>query len=258
MNCDKCLALISDFLDGTLTGESRVLVSNHLKSCVECTAVHQELDTILNAAHEERYNYAAVPNERALWLRVRNTIEADLERDARRALAGEAAGSPRRNKSFGLREESLWTKLLSKRWQLSLPQLAAAVMAIIITVSFVTALGLRGINSDGVESIAAAPVSSSQGTAEISGRTVVKFNPDDYVRQQQPKIEYWNQRVEQHKARWSPRMRAAFERNIKVIDQSVNDSLSELRHSPHDEVLEEMLNSALQNKVEILKEFSEL
>jgi len=76
--------------------------------------------------------------------------------------------------------------------------------------------------------------------------------------QQQQAISYWNQRVEVNKARWSQDMRATFERNLKVIDQAVNDSMAELNRNPHDEVSEEMLNAALNEKLALLKEFADL
>ena len=52
-------------------------------------------------------------------------------------------------------------------------------------------------------------------------------------------------------------MRASFERSVGVLDQAVNESLADLQQNPHDEVAEEMLNSALQDKIELLKEFGE-
>ena len=76
--------------------------------------------------------------------------------------------------------------------------------------------------------------------------------------QQQQAINYWNQRVETNKARWNQGMRDTFERNLKVIDQAVNDSLNELNRDPHDEVSEEMLNAALNEKLALLREFSDL
>jgi hypothetical protein len=86
----------------------------------------------------------------------------------------------------------------------------------------------------------------------------VDANVLDRTRQQQQMIDYWNQRVEMNKVRWSPQMRATFDRNLRVIDQAVNDSLSELSKNPHDEVSEEMLNAALSEKLAILKEFADL
>ncbi len=70
-------------------------------------------------------------------------------------------------------------------------------------------------------------------------------------------IDYWNQRIEKRKANWNPRMRDAFERSMVVIEDAVNDSHGELARNPHDEVSEEMLNAALRDKMELLREFSE-
>jgi hypothetical protein len=71
-------------------------------------------------------------------------------------------------------------------------------------------------------------------------------------------INYWNQRVEMNKVRWNQDMRATFERNMQVIDQAVDQSLNELNRNPHDEVSEQMLNDALNDKLSLLKEFSDL
>jgi hypothetical protein len=80
----------------------------------------------------------------------------------------------------------------------------------------------------------------------------------DRFRQQQQVIAYWNERVELNKARWNPQMRETFDKNMSVIDSAVNDSIRQLSQNPHDEVSEEILNAALNDKVELLKEFAEL
>ncbi|MCA1817300.1 MAG: hypothetical protein LC746_13075 [Acidobacteria bacterium] len=71
-------------------------------------------------------------------------------------------------------------------------------------------------------------------------------------------IEYLKQRVEQRRARWDPRVSETFDRNMGVIDETVNEMLKELDERPHDEVSEEALNAAMRDKIELLKEFSEL
>ena len=53
-------------------------------------------------------------------------------------------------------------------------------------------------------------------------------------------------------------MRETFDRNMSVIDAAVDDSMSRLKQNPHDEVSEEILNAALNDKLALLKEFSEL
>ena len=86
----------------------------------------------------------------------------------------------------------------------------------------------------------------------------VPIDLDRLKPQQQQTIKYWNARIDINRARWSPQMRDTFDRNLGVIDQAVNDSLKELNKTPHDEVSEEMLNAALNEKIALLKEFSEL
>jgi hypothetical protein len=64
--------------------------------------------------------------------------------------------------------------------------------------------------------------------------------------------------VELNKARWSPEMRDTFDRNLQVIDAAVTQSLNELNRNPHDDISEQMLNESLNDKLALLKEFSDL
>ncbi|HKG97237.1 MAG TPA: hypothetical protein VKA97_05465, partial [Pyrinomonadaceae bacterium] len=83
-------------------------------------------------------------------------------------------------------------------------------------------------------------------------------NVNDRVWQRRQVINYWNERVELNKVRWSAEMRETFDRNMKVIDETVADSLNEVNRNPHDEISEQMLNEALNDKLALLKEFSDL
>ena len=128
-----------------------------------------------------------------------------------------------------------------------MPQLAASAAVIVLVVSLATAVGLRRWeNAQGIGPVASPPT----GTAATNVR--------DRMWQQQQAISYWNQRIETNKVRWNQEMRDTFDRNLKVIDQAVNDSLNELNRDPHDEVSEEMLNAALNEKLALLREFSDL
>ena len=239
MNCDRCQELLSDLLDGSITAEDRALLNKHYDECFGCVALRDDLCAIVSVAHEERERYVAPPNERALWLRIQNTLESEI--DARRSATTDAA------------HENRWASLINKRWELSLPQLTTAIAMIMVAVSLVTTMALRNVGSG------QADISPSSNIQPVGTNvSAVSFDHDAYVQHQQPAIEYWRQRVEQRKARWNPRVREAFQQNMDVIDQALEDSLIELRHRPHDEVSEDMLNAALRNKVELLQEFSEL
>jgi len=236
MNCESCQELISDLLDGSLRHQDELVLNQHLDECLECAEVRRDLESIVGFCRANRGEYPAVPNERALWLGIRNVIESET-------LAAAAVAPPviaHRRNSF-----STW---LSRSWELSLPQLAASVVGIVLLVSLTTFVALRRNESGaGVTTGTVLPARAVEAT-NVSGR----------MWQQQQAISYWNQRVELNKARWSQDMRDTFDRNLKVIDQAVTDSMGELSKNPHDEVSEEMLNAALNEKLALLKEFADL
>ena len=232
MNCEKCQDLISDFLDGTLSHEDQTTLNAHLGECLECADVRNDLESIVGFCRANRGEYAAPPNEKALWQRISNTLEAG---------GGEVVLTPapaRRN---------FLPNWVGRSWELSFPQLAASAAAIVLVVSLSTVVGLRRFQSG-----KPGPVSGPEsfGLAEAGVR--------DRVSKQQQLISYWNQRVEFNKARWSPEMRETFDRNLAVIDQTVNESLNSLNQNPRDEVSEETLDAALNEKLSLLKEFAEL
>jgi len=236
MNCEKCQDLISDFLDGSISQQDRSTLSAHLQECLHCAEVRDDLQSIVGFCRTQRGQYAAPPNEKALWLRIRNMIEAGASVDATApALA---------RRSF----LSNWT---ARSWELSFAQLAALTAAIVLIVSLSTAVGLRRWQSGAVDA-------GLQAGAQNNRLSVGDVDVHSRIAQQQQLISYWNQRVEYNKARWNPQMRETFDRNLAVIDQAVNDSFDSLSKNPHDEVSEEMLNTALNEKLSLLKEFAEL
>jgi hypothetical protein len=234
MNCEKYQELLSDFIDGSLAPEDHKRVEAHLSVCGVCAEAGSDLNAIVGFCLEHRGEYDAVPNERALWLRISNMIESDL--------SVPSATRVRSNTGW-------WFRLMNRSWQLSFPQMASSVAAIVLVVSLVMVVGLRRFGFAGGGS----GLQSSGLSLASDGASV-----QDRYRQQQQVIAYWNQRVELNKARWNPEMRETFDRNLSVIDTAVNDSLRQLTQNPHDEVSEEILNAALNDKVELLKEFAEL
>ncbi len=234
MNCDKCQDMISDFLDGSLSQEEKKTLSLHLDECLDCADVRNDLQSIVGFCRNQRGQYSAPPNETALWLRIRNVIEAEG------AAAISAGQSPATRK---------WTNWIGRTWELSFPQLAAAAAAIVLIVSLSTVVGLRRWQSSGVPTV---------GGSNDSNMSLAAENLRSRISQQQQAINYWNERVEYNKARWSPQMRETFDRNLRVIDDTVNASFDNLSKNPHDEVSEEMLNAALNEKLMLLREFAEL
>jgi hypothetical protein len=246
MNCDKCQELFSDFMDDAMSDSERATFSAHLEECLQCFNVHAELNSIISFCRESRGQYDAPPNEAALWLRIRNTVEGGT------FTAAATAQYPT------TRRESWWSRMMGRSWELSLPQMATAVIAIVVFASLATIFGLRGLKSSGTVSTnlnssgsqAVALTGANNGGSKV-------FESGNRLWQQQ-QINYLIQVVEQHKAHWNPQVRVDFERNLNLLDETVSESLNKLSQHPHDDVTEEMLNSALDDKVQLLKEFSDL
>jgi len=232
MNCEQYQELLSDLVDGFASSEDRNRIESHLSGCVACAEVRDDFVAIVGYCSEHRGEYDVVPNERALWLRISNTIEAENPVRARESVPSGA---------------NSWFRLMNRSWQLSFPQLAAAVTAIVLVVAIATVVSMKQLSSGG---------SSVQTAGVTFGTNNVSL--DDRYRQQQQAIAYWKDRVELNKARWSPEMRDTFDRNMTVIDTALNDSMKQLNQNPHDSVSEDILNDALNDKVALLKEFADL
>ncbi|MCA1618999.1 MAG: zf-HC2 domain-containing protein [Acidobacteria bacterium] len=233
MNCEKCQELLSDYLDGTLGYAEHAAVGAHVAECPLCEAERADFHSIIAVAREARGHLFAPTDERALWLRVRDTVEAESLPARAASAEAQAAGG-------------FWSRLFGRRFELSLPQLAAAAAALIVAVSTATTFAVRREGSGQRGGVAAA-------------RRVVsdEFYPRTHLEQHEASLNYWEQRVQARKASWNPRMRASFDRSVYVLDQTVSDSLDDLRQNPHDEIAEQMLNSALRDKLELMREFGE-
>lgn len=231
MNCESYQVLISDLVDGTLTTEDCQIVELHLSACPDCADARSDLSAIIEFCREHRGEYDAVPNDRALWVRISNVIEAE---------------SPTRSRSEIPESAGWWFRLMNRSWQLSFPKLAGLVAGIVLVVSVATGIGVRNISWLG-GSIAGPPIALSPSVPV-----------EDRYRQQQQAIAYWNQRIELNKARWNAQMRDTFDRNLNVIDGTVAESLQRLKDNPHDTVSEDVLNDALNDKIALLKEFADL
>jgi len=230
MNCESYQDLLSELIDGSLSPQNRTSVETHLQACPACADARADLQVLVGFCREHRGEYEPVPNERALWIRISNTIEGELA-TTRPVGVPAAAG--------------WWFRLMNRSWQLSFPQLATSIAATLLIAVALTFAGTRIFSGSGVQ------------TSGL-GVTVDRENVADRYRQQQQTIDYWNKRVELNKARWSPQMRDTFDQNMMVIDAAVNESMGRLNQNPHDEISEDILNGAMSDKIALLKEFAEL
>jgi anti-sigma factor RsiW len=230
MNCEKYQNLLSDLIDGSLSPTVCQEVEAHLSACAPCAEARTDLQAIVAYCRELRNEYETVPNERAMWIGISNVIEAELA-------SGKAVAVPA--------GAGWWYRLTNRSWQLTFPQLATSIAATIVVAVLLTFAAMRIVNTGGIRT---------------GGVTIANNISDvhDRYRQQEQLIEYWNKRVDQNKARWTQQMRDAFDRDMGVYDGTVNEAMRRLNQNPHDEVSEDVLNAALNDKIALLKEFGDL
>jgi hypothetical protein len=241
MTCEHCQELISVFLDNELDEPSASEIRIHLAECASCSKVCEDLAMILDFCHPETDGEAVPPNSQALWCRINNLIE------------NETVSEPK--------EPDNPPGWFPQRWNLSLPQMVSAVLAIALLSSLLTFLGVNALSSPDTV-YAAASVSESTVFEKLLGRLGLMETPqkvrEKRIKARDSAIDYWNKRVEARRAQWDGHFRDAFDRNLNEIDQVVNEYSQILEEDPQDELSSEMLDSALNEKMELLRTFSEL
>ena len=147
--------------------------------------------------------------------------------------------------------------------------MASAVLATVVVTALVTVVAFQQQNptqaSPQLSSVSAGNQQGmmSQVWSNFGYQTAAEKQPargvyESRLKDQQVAIEYWQQRVEQRKRQWNQHLREAFDRNVRELDAVVAEYMQQLERNPHDDVSEEMLDSAINDKMALLREFSEL
>lgn len=239
MTCEQCQENISPFLDNELNDEMSVSMQTHLGLCAECAKVCEDFAVILDSCRGEA-GEPLPPNSRALWCRINNILE------------NEAVAEPR--------PEEKPRGLFARGFTFS--QLASATVGIALISSLLTIVGVRNYFEPNGEDYT--PRSSSTQTTfeKVLSKVGLVETPQQArmkrFQEQQAAIEYWNHRVQERRAQWDARMRDAFDRNLNEIDQAVTEYTVILEKDPQDDLSGEMLDSALNEKMNLLRAFSEL
>lgn len=241
MTCEECQQNLSLFLDNELDEMVSEAVRTHLALCVECAKLCEDFAVILDSCRTGIEADTLPPNSQALWCRINNLIET--EQAARPLVSGD-------------------TKKGSQTRRFSFSQLASAALGIALISSLLTVVGLKNYFEP-----------SGQDTTSRSGATQTTFEkvlskiglietPQEArmkrLQEQQAAIEYWNRRVQVRRAQWDARMRDAFDRNLNEIERAVTEYSVILENDPQDDLSGEMLDSALNEKMNLLRAFSEL
>ncbi len=238
MNCIECQENLSLYIDGELGKAEAEVIRQHLGACEPCDRLCRDLSLLLSSCGFEEtlgLETSEPPNPDALWRRINNVIESE-------ARPVQKQETPRG-----------W---FSRMWQLSFSQAVTAVAAVAVISSLLTFVAVSnysqpsdGEGSESYFSLALAKIGLAETAAEKRERRIAE---------QKRAIAYWSKRVQARRAVWDKQIREAFDRNLKVIDESVNEYTVILQQDPNDELSSEMLDSVLNDKMNLLREFSEL
>lgn len=242
MNCQDCQEFISQYLDGELDEITSSTVRAHLALCMECTVLFDDFAAILSNCREVSPENVVPPNPNAMWCRINNLIESEID-----------------DRSKPEEQKPGW---FARGRNLTLSQAGAAMLGIALISSLLTVVGIRNY----FEPTGADNTSRSRETQTTFEKVLSKVglidSPEEArqrrIREQQAVIDYWNKRVQAKRMQWDARMRDAFDRNVNEIDQAVHEYTLLLEKDPNDELSGEMLDSALNEKMNLLREFAEL
>ena len=240
MNCNDCKEKLSFFLDNELAELQAAGVRAHLALCGDCAKVCEDLSSILFACTSETPADIVPPNSQALWCRISNTIESEMEPVQIRQTVG-----PR-----------------GRFWRLSLPQLASAVLGIAIISSLLTVIGIRNYTQPAADDFTTRSAATQTTFEKVLSKVGLVETPQQArtrrIKEQQSAISYWDNRVQTRRVQWDTHTREAFDRNLQVINESLDQYSMILQQDPDDDLSVEMLDSVMADKMNLLRDFSDL
>lgn len=247
MNCENCQELLSEFIDGELEDKVSANIESHLSLCSACAEIYEDFAGIIGFC-DETYEDSMPPNPQALWCRINNVIETEVKPEIAKDVLEKQA------------RQSWLTRVWNRSWSLSFTQLASAVLGVAVISSLLTIVGIKNhLNKENTTvNVAMQPSFFDLALNKIGLTKTAHEEREARIREQQMTIDYWNKRVEARRNQWNSHLREAFDRNLHEIDQVLIEYRQTLNANPDDELSGEMLDSALNEKMELLREFSEL
>lgn len=230
------------FLDNELDEIASVAIQLHLAECAPCAKLCEDFASILDSCHAEKPAEIPPPNSQALWCRINNIIESEVKAEPR-------VEEPKRG----------W---LAAGWSFTFSQMGAAVLGVALISSLLTVVGIRNYFEPSGEDFTSRSPASQTTFEKLLSKIGLTDTPqqarDKRIKEQQAAIEYWTKRVQARRAQWDNRTRDAFDRTLNEIDESANEYTQILQQNPEDELSGEMLDEVLDDKMSLLRSFSDL
>lgn len=203
---------LSDYLDGELRPEEQAQVEAHLAACRECAATLEDLRAVATAAGR----LPPLPPERDLWPDIEDRLD------------------PR----GGAGDDPVIELRTRRRVVMTVPQLIAAVLALMIFSASAVWLTVGGTADTGSEPVIA---------ATDPALTPVAFTDFDQA-MTTLEAEYRSRRAE-----LDPETIRVVERNLAIIDRAIEEARAALLADPSSGFLNGHLANAMRQKMDLLR-----
>jgi anti-sigma factor RsiW len=220
---------LSEYLDGEMADGERAGLDSHIAQCEACRTTLHELRAVVQQA-------AALPHRepaRDLWGGILDTIRTAADP----TVVPFPALLPGR-----------------RRFSLSVPQLAAAGLAITAISAGSMWFALRGPSSGSGMTSPPPSLSAANGTDESAGARLVSNVEDNY----EGAIRELELALATTRASLDPRTVEVIEQNLLIIDAAIAEARAALADDPSDIDLYRYLDGTLMKKIDLLRRATSL
>lgn len=215
MNTDHYTDRLSEYLDGELDARTRAEIDAHLQGCGACRAVVDDLRQVI--ARADSLEDGEPPRD--LWPAIAARIEAERE------IVLPVAAAPR-----------------TRRFSFTLPQLAAASLALIlVSGGSVWMLGRAGEE----------PALATAPSGEVNALPAAAAPGTDSL---QAQIVGMEQMLLEGQTQLDPETIAVLRRNLLIIDQALAEAGAALRSDPANPYLSRHYQNTMEKKLELLRQ----
>ncbi len=226
MKCEVCQDLLRKLVSGEVEDVS-IDVQDHLMECSICTQFAERLVGAIDLCLQQEIE---PPDPDLMWKKISLAIRNEPQK-------------------------SIWSRF----WTFSFGQVIAGVIVTAIFSSLLTAVIFvnftREIDLQGRKTV---PSLAEKLLAKVGILNGPEKEREQRLKEHQQAIEYWGQKIKQRRHQWSRDLQAVFDRNLEEIDRVVAEYKKNLEENPYDEISGEMLDTAMKEKLELLREFAEL
>ncbi|RMG08132.1 MAG: hypothetical protein D6735_02070 [Acidobacteria bacterium] len=227
MKCEACQNLLVKLVSGEIS-DLGAEAEQHITQCSTCTTFLETLLAVIdNQLEKEEIN---APNLEKMWSGIIAAIGDE-------------------------KPKSLWSRF----WTLSFGQLIAGILVIALFSSILTGLVIVNFaNKDKLEGKKTELSIAEKFLADIGLIEPPQKERIRKIEEQQEAIRYWSKKIEERRHQWNKNLQQVFDRNLEEIDKVVAEYKKNLEENPYDEISVEMLDSAMKEKLELLRQFAEL